>query len=188
MIDDVGDSLRGRLLVATPSLLADPNFDRTVVLVLEHGDDGALGVVLNRPSETAVAEPLPRWGDVACEPGVVFIGGPVAPSAVIALARGEARNDTEGWVPVGDDVVSVDLERMPEDLGRIDALRVFAGCAGWTPGQLEGELEANGWFVCDALPGDPFTPEPEALWRTVLGRQPGRLAWYANYPPHPSFN
>lgn len=174
--------------MATPSLLADPNFDRTVVLVLEHGDEGALGVVLNRPSETSVGEPLPAWGALASAPDVVFIGGPVAPSAVIALARGELRAGTEGWVPVGGDLASVDLERAPDELGRVDALRVFAGCAGWSPGQLEGELEADGWFVCDAHPDDPFTAEPDDLWRSVLGRQRGRLAWFAHYPPDPSFN
>lgn len=184
----MADSLRGRLLVATPSLTADPNFDRTVVLVLEHGDEGAFGVVLNRPSETAVSEPLPSWGTAASTPSVVFVGGPVAPSAVIALVRGEPTTEAPGWVPILDDLASVDLERTPDELGRIRALRVFAGCAGWAPGQLERELAADGWFVVEREPDDAFSSEPRRLWRTVLGRQRGRLAWFAHYPEHPSAN
>ena len=179
--------LRGRLLVATPPLV-DPNFDRSVVLLLEHGEDGALGIVLNRPSDTALVTVLPEWHEHATAPGVVFSGGPVAPEAVIALARG-GRDDTEGWMPVLGEVGTVDVGRDPADLGRrLDALRVFVGYSGWSPGQLEVELEQDAWFVVSAEPDDPFSARPDQLWREVLRRQRGRVAMFANYPEDPETN
>jgi putative transcriptional regulator len=181
------ETLRGRLLVATPPLV-DPNFDRSVVLMLEHGDEGALGIIINRPTDASLAAVLPDWQAHASAPGVVFSGGPVAPEAVIALARGGAATD-EGWVPVLDEVGSVDVGRDPDDLGfRIDALRVFVGYAGWGPGQLEGELEEQAWFVVPTLPSDPCAERPEELWRAVLRRQRGRVAMFANYPSDPATN
>ena len=181
------ETLRGRLLVATPPLV-DPNFDRSVVLMLEHGDEGALGIILNRPTDASLTTVLPDWHDHASAPGVVFSGGPVAPEAVIALARGGSGDDA-GWVPVLDDVGSVDVGRDPDDLGfRIAALRVFVGYAGWGPGQLEGELEEQAWFVVPTLSSDPFSERPEALWREVLRRQRGRVAMFAHYPADPTTN
>jgi putative transcriptional regulator len=181
------ETLRGRLLVATPPLV-DPNFDRSVVLMLEHGDEGALGIILNRPTEATLSTVLPEWHAHASAPGVVFSGGPVAPEAVIALARGGGVSDT-GWVPVLDDVGSVDVGLDPGDLGfPVEALRVFVGYAGWGPGQLEGELEEEAWFVVPTEASDPFAERPEDLWRDVLRRQRGRLAMFANFPPDPTAN
>jgi putative transcriptional regulator len=180
-------SFRGKLLVATPPL-ADPNFDRTVVLLLEHGDDGAIGVVLNRPTYTSLTDALPDWQPLSSAPAVVFTGGPVASEAVIALARG-AGNADAGWVQVLDDLGTVDVGRDPSAMtAEVRALRVFAGYAGWGPGQLESEIEAGGWFVVGARPDDPFTADPEALWRTVLRRQRGRVAMFANCPVDPTEN
>jgi putative transcriptional regulator len=180
--------LRGRLLVAAPPLV-DPNFDRTVVLMLEHGDDGALGLVLNRPGTTDLVEAVPDWSGLASEPAVVFAGGPVQTDAVIALARSDVDEERDGWVPVGQGLGTVDLARPPIDVPvRIDAVRVFVGYAGWAPGQLEGELEAGAWFVVDVLPDDVFGVEPRSLWQRVLRRQPGRLAMFANSPADPSTN
>lgn len=179
---------RGRLLVATPNL-GDPNFDHTVVLLLEHSDGGALGVVLNRPSETHVVGPLPEWDAHAAHPSVVFSGGPVAPSAAIGLARTGLAEEAEGWAPLLGLLGTVDLGRHPADLAvMVESLRVFAGYAGWGQGQLEGEIEAGAWFVVDAEPEDAFSPDPERLWRTVLKRQRGRLAIFANLPSDPSLN
>lgn len=179
---------KGRLLVATPNL-QDPNFSRTVVFILEHGDDGAIGVVLNRPSETGLGEALPDWQSLAAPPAVVFVGGPVAPAAAIGLARSEAPEPLDGWAPLGDHLGTVDLSRSPDDLGiGVEELRVFAGYAGWTAGQLDAELAADGWFVVDSLPHDPFAHEPGGLWSVVLRRQPGRLAMFAHAPPQPSVN
>ena len=176
-------SLRGRLLVATPPLV-DPNFDRTVVLMLEHGETGALGIVLNRPSEAALDDVLPEWRMFASPPEVVFAGGPVQTDAVIALARAEReQEDTEGWVPVLDGLGTIDLGRDPLDLAiPIEQLRVFVGYAGWSPGQLEAELAQQAWFVVDLEPDDPFAPTPDELWQRVLRRQRGRVAMFAHYP------
>jgi putative transcriptional regulator len=184
----VTDLLRGRLLVATPTLY-DPNFFRTVVLVLEHGEEGALGVVLNRPSQTAIGESLPNWASLASDPGVVFEGGPVSPDAAIGLAHARAADHTDGWAPLFGHLGTVDLARPPPELAvEVQNLRVFAGYAGWAPGQLDGEVESSGWFVLDAAPDDVFTSAPAGLWAAVLRRQRGRLAMFATAPAHPSLN
>ncbi len=169
--------LKGRLLVALPVLI-DPNFDRTVVYLLEHGNEGALGLVLNRPSPLALAEPLPRWSLLAADPEVIFVGGPVASSSAIGLGeRGE------GTVEV------VDLEEAPDAFGQpVDRVRVFAGHAGWTSGQLENEIDAGAWVVVDTEPGDVMTDDPEGLWTDVLRRQRGALAALANFPLDATLN
>jgi putative transcriptional regulator len=185
--------LRGRLLVANPGL-PDPNFDRTVVLILAHEDEGALGLVLNRPTEMDVDSPLPRWEHLAADPRVVFVGGPVSPGAAICLARvpvaGVFDPDvTEGWAPVTGELGTLDLEKDPEDLDiSVEEIRVFAGYAGWGAGQLEEEIEAGAWFVLSAEPGDIMSCEPEMLWKRVLRRQGGDLAIIAAFPPDPNLN
>lgn len=181
---------KGRLLVATPPL-DDPNFDRTVVYVIEHHTDGALGVVINRPSDEPLLEPLDRWDDLQARPGSVFHGGPVEPDALIALALAKQPIDeaTEELAPVSGRVVSADLTSDPAFVaGRLDAVRIFRGYAGWGPGQLEGEIDAGAWLVLDAEPGDVFAAAPDDLWRTVLRRQGGRLAWLATAPDDLSAN
>ncbi|MGQ0824532.1 MAG: YqgE/AlgH family protein [Actinomycetota bacterium] len=181
-----GIPLRGRLLVAAPPLV-DPNFDRTVVLVLEHGEDGALGVVLNRPSGTELEEALPDWDAFATKPSVVFVGGPVCRDSVIALARRGAT--AAGWVSVVGDLGTIDLGVSPSDgAAGLAALRVFVGYSGWSPGQLEAEIEQGGWFIVDAEPTDPFAAHPDTLWRDVLRRQRGRLRIFAMCPEDPSTN
>jgi putative transcriptional regulator len=193
--DVLETSLKGRLLVASP-VLTDPNFDRTVVLVLEHNDDGAIGVVLNRPSDTTLAETLPGWHAVAAAPGVVFVGGPVAPTAAIGLATAVAPpegdgdgNSDGGWTPILGALGTVDLERDPDELHPgVREARVFAGYAGWAPGQLEGELQVGGWFVVAADAADALVSNPGTLWRAVLKRQRGPLSWLANYPNDISTN
>ncbi|MBA2327075.1 MAG: YqgE/AlgH family protein [Actinobacteria bacterium] len=180
--------LTGRLLVAVPGMY-DANFDRTVVLVLEHGDEGAVGIVLNQPSDTETGAAVPGWGAVAAPPAVVFVGGPVLPAGALALGQVSDPSAAEGWTAVLGPVGLVDLGRAtdgaPPDVERA---RLFAGHAGWSPGQLEGEIAAGGWFVVDAEPGDAFASRPAGLWRAVLARQRGRLAWFANCPPDPSAN
>ena len=166
--------LTGKLLVALP-MLVDPNFDRTVVLVLSHGDEGAVGVVLNRPSTTAVGEALPDWSGVAAAPAVVFVGGPVQPEMAIALGHD------------GDLVATVDLEADPALL-TFREVRVYAGYAGWSGGQLEDELLEGAWVVCDGEPGDAFRADAQDLWYAVLRRQPGELRRLALLPEDPSLN
>jgi putative transcriptional regulator len=184
------ESLVGRLLVATPAL-RDPNFERTVVLLVAHEDGGALGVVLNRATEVPVAEVLGGWGSLAGDPAVVFEGGPVQPEAAICLARARpgSRDDLRGFSRVDGAVGTVDLSADPDTFAdRLQEIRVFAGYAGWRPGQLEDEINTGSWFVFDALPGDAFAPRPDDLWPMVLKRQGGMLAAVALYPADPTFN
>jgi putative transcriptional regulator len=186
--------LAGKLLVANPRLV-DPNFDRSVVLVLAHADDGAIGVVLNRPSETDLDEPLPRWAGLADHPQRVFVGGPVSHDSVICLARItapallESRVGPDGWHHVDRDLGTLDLDLDPDLVGgAIASLRVFAGYAGWSGGQLEDELVAGGWWAVDPDPGDAFSSSPADLWHDVLRRQPGPLSMVAAYPPDIHWN
>ncbi|MHB8464188.1 MAG: YqgE/AlgH family protein [Acidimicrobiales bacterium] len=184
MSDDV---VIGRLLVAAP-VLRDGNFDRSVVLVLDHSAEGALGVILNRPSTTNLRDALPQWGDRAAEPSVVFVGGPVNPSAAICIAGSDATS-TEGWQRLFGRIGTLDLGRDPADLAiSVDWLRVFAGYAGWSAGQLDDEIAAGAWWVVDAEPTDVLSPEPARLWRDVLRRQRGPLAAVADVPADPSVN
>jgi putative transcriptional regulator len=187
--------LPGRLLVATP-VIDEPTFSRTVVLLLQAGgEDGALGVVLNRPTDVEVARVLPGWDELACAPGQVFEGGPVQPQAAICLARlrpGAA--DTHGVAPLpsslpGPGLATVDLDAEPQDLApALHLVRVFAGYAGWTAGQLEAEVAEGAWWVLDALPDDPFPQRPELLWRQVLRRQGPPLAFAVTLPGDPTQN
>ena len=175
-----GDSLKGSLLVATPALV-DPNFRRTVVLVAEHGEAGAMGVVLNRPSETAVAEAIPELVSFAGDEEPVFVGGPVAVDSLLALAEVEEPDETLELV-VGAVGFVQDLE-VPSLRGR-----VFVGYAGWSPGQIEAELDEESWIVVPAEPDDVFSDDPDELWSSVLRRQGGPLALLATMPPDPSLN
>lgn len=183
----------GRLLVATPPL-DDPNFDRTVVLMLEHRDDGALGVVLTRPTPEVAHGPMARWASRLSSPATVFAGGPVGHDTMIALGRlardpGRAPDDDDPWSVIAGPLVSVDLRTDPVLFEpELTGLRIFRGYAGWGALQLEGELEAGAWVVVDTSPDDPFSTDPEGLWAHVLRRQGGRLAWAAGAPPDLSAN
>ncbi|HEX6967424.1 MAG TPA: YqgE/AlgH family protein [Micromonosporaceae bacterium] len=182
-------SMAGQLLVATP-VLKDPNFDRTVVLLIAHEPGGALGVVLNRPTEVPVSAVLDGWSPLAPEPAVLFEGGPVQPETAICLARmrGQARR-LKGFQPISGAVGTVDLSVDPEPFrDNVLGIRVFAGYSGWSAGQLEEEIAEGAWFVLDALPGDPFMPRPDDLWQMVLRRQGGMMAAVAHFPPDPSLN
>ena len=184
---EAGDTT-GKLLVATP-LIGDGNFDRTVVFMLTHQEEGAAGVVLNRPSGLLVSDALPQWAPHLAPPSTMFIGGPVSNESVVALARVHHDPDQEWWTSVLGPVGTLDLETEAETAAdALDGIRLFAGYAGWSPGQLEGEIESGAWFVVDAHPDDPLTPTPGDLWPTVLARQPSPTSWYAHYPTHPTHN
>ena len=182
-------SLVGSLLVATPAL-RDPSFERSVVLLVAHEPGGAMGVVLNRATEVPVSEVLGDWGGLAHDPAVLFEGGPVQPDSAICVARARPGvGRLAGFQPFFGSLGTVDLGREPEQLrDRVDGVRVFAGYAGWSPGQLEHEIESGSWFTFDALPGDPFMTRPDDLWAMVLRRQGGLLAAVAQYPPDPTLN
>jgi putative transcriptional regulator len=179
------DSLRGKLLVASPALV-DPNFARTVALITEHNDEGAMGIVLNRPSETAVQDVVPDLATAAGE-GPIFIGGPVQPQALVVLAE-FADPEAAAWIVVAD-VGFVAAETDHADLERVIRRgRVYAGYSGWGAGQLEAELEEEAWIVEPPLPAELFPEDPEALWHDVLERKGGQYALIARMPDDPSVN
>ena len=173
--------LGGALLVASP-LLVDPNFYRSVVLVCNHGDDGTLGVILNRPSQADAGLFLPDWSEHLTPPGVVFEGGPVQRDTAVALGRLAAAPGTGEWMPVAHGAGLLDISAGPDGLSEIVDLRIFSGYAGWGNGQLEGEVGQGDWFVVESLATDLFAVDASGLWRRVLRRQRGRLAMFAAYP------
>jgi putative transcriptional regulator len=186
--DSMTTSFKGRLLVASPSL-EDPNFDRTVVLMLDHDEGGALGVVVNRPGELTVADALPHWTELAAEPAVVFSGGPVAPEAAFCLGRVDLPSEDGAWTAVLGQLGVLDVTRLPDDVGqRVREVRIFSGCAGWSPGQLEDEIAAGAWYVVEASQDDALSTQPLELWQRVLRRQGGRLALVSAFPANPSLN
>jgi putative transcriptional regulator len=180
------ESTKGQLLIAGPTL-ADPNFWRTVILVVDHSGDGALGLVLNRPSDTTVGEAVPQLSDVAGPAEDVMIGGPVQPSSVIVLAEFE---DPEEAALISFDQIGVLASGTPlDEIGAgISSVRVFAGHAGWGPGQLDDELERGDWFLEPATYDDAFSSEPRELWKSVLSRKGGSYALVARMPVDPSMN
>ena len=182
----VVDSLKGQLLVAAPSL-DDPNFSRTVVLVAEHNDEGAMGVVLNRESELEVAEAAPALGDLVDVGEHVRSGGPVQPTAVVIVAEFEdsAQAATLVLEQVGFVAADTDFDTLASDVGRV---RVFAGLAGWGPGQLEAELDREDWIVEPATADDVFAGDADGLWSAVLERKGGQYALVARMPLDPSLN
>ncbi len=177
------ESLRGKLLISSPALY-DPNFRRTVVLVAHHDEDGAMGLVLNRPADTPVAEAAPQLCGLVDAAEPILVGGPVSPEALMVLA--EFDDPAETAVPVLDSVGFVSADSEPDELATRRA-RVFAGYAGWGAGQLEAELEEGSWIVEQAEPGDPFA-DPDELWAAVLRRKGGPFRLLVTMPDNPSLN
>jgi putative transcriptional regulator len=172
-----------RLLIAAPDL-ADPEFFRTVVFLIEHDETGSVGVIVNRPSHTPVGHILPDWQDVMSEPAVIFNGGPVQRDGALGLGRLAAATDAgTGLRAVSGGLALVDLDAPAADVAiNSQSLRVFAGHAGWTVGQLEDEIARGGWFVVAGGLDDVFSPHPGTLWRSVLRRQPAPLSLLSTYP------
>lgn len=175
----------GSLLVSAIDL-SEPTFRRTVIYVIEHNEAGSLGVVLNRPSDTAVHDVLPRWSEVVSAPRTLFVGGPVKRDAALCVATvrvGVSIAGVSGLRRVDGRVVLVDLDADPAEIAPlIEGARIFAGYAGWTFGQLEGELDNHDWYVVSALPADPIYPGRTDLWAQVLRRQPLPLSLLASHP------
>jgi len=179
------DSLRGQLLIAGPGLF-DPNFRRTVILIGEHNEEGALGVVLNRPAPVLAAEVVPPLAPLVSGDDPIFVGGPVQPEAAVVLA--EFVDASVAGLSVMGAIGFLMGDVAAEAVAGVRRARIFAGYAGWGPGQLEAELEAGGWIVEPALEEDVFTGEPEALWSSVLRRKGGNYALLATMPLDPSMN
>jgi len=177
-------------------MLGDPNFRRTVVLIVEHeAEQGTLGVVLNRPTKIPVGQVLEPWTELATDPSVVFTGGPVSPNSALALAHVPGTDEPVGWHPLDAAAPAVarvglvDLDAPPGLLAAaIVSLRVYAGYAGWGAGQLQAEIDEGAWYVVPAETSDPFSAEPGRLWPAVLRRQGGELAYVATYPDDPGLN
>lgn len=179
-------SLRGHLLVAGPDLV-DPNFRRTVVLVGEHGEEGAMGVVLNRPSPVSVDLAVPALAELVEEGEVVHVGGPVQPQAIVVLGDFSDTEEAAALVVGSIGFLPGELESAG-DVASLTRSRVFAGYAGWGPGQLETELSEASWIVEPAQPEDVFTTDADGLWSAVLRRKGGPFAVLALMPPDPSAN
>src|SRR5262249_34503563 len=175
------ESLRGKLILASP-VLRDPNFVRTVVLIAEHTDEGAMGLVLNRPAQATVGEAVPDLSWLAGDQAPVFVRGAVSEAAVIVLAEFD-RPELAGAL-VDDDLGFIGAEADDADRldGAIRRARVFAGHAGWGPGQLEGELDEEAWIIEPPLRDEIFTDEPEDLWSAVLRRKGKRFSLLATVP------
>jgi putative transcriptional regulator len=179
-------SLARHLLIATPALV-DPNFHRTVVLIAHHDEQGAMGVVLNRPTEASVGEALPEVEGVVDPDDVVFAGGPVATEGVMVLAQ--LSDPSFAALHLDDDLGFVAIEEDNTELAAATRrARAFAGHAGWGPGQLESEIAEDAWIVEPARHEDAFTDAPQDLWKAVLERKGGSYALVARMPEDPSVN
>ena len=178
------NSLQGKLLVSSPALV-DPNFRKTVVLIAHHDDDGAMGLVLSRPSELPATDAVPALAGLPGAEGPVFVGGPVQPEAFMVLA--EFDDVTEAAAPIVDGVGFMPADAEPDDLS-IRRLRLFAGYSGWGAGQLEAELAESSWIVVDAVADDAFAEDPDELWRNVLHRKGGSFSLMENMPFDPGLN
>lgn len=193
------EAASGDLLVAMPGL-TDPNFSHTVILLLEHSTEGTVGVVLNRPSEVKLEHVLPTWAPLATGSDVFHLGGPCQTDTALCLARGQlpdsptdldARAELAGLGlrPTGSGIYLADLDVEPDPAGgRISDIRVFAGYAGWSPGQLDDEIADGAWLCVPADPRDVFAAVPDRLWRSVLSRQDGPLAVLRSAPADPTTN
>ena len=184
----------GRLLVATP-LLGDPNFRRTVVLVVEdEPEEGTLGVVLNRPTKVPVGRVLEPWTELASDPSVVFKGGPVAPNSALGLASVPGPEEPLGWRALDSSALPsriglLDLDTPPQLVADgIASFRVFVGYAGWGPGQLQAEIDEGAWYVVSGEPGRPLRPGSRAALAGRAAPAGGALALVATYPDDPAQN
>jgi putative transcriptional regulator len=184
-MEDSAQSLRGKLIVASPALV-DPNFARTVVLITEHNEEGAMGIVLNRPAEATVEQVLPDLVGIAADESL-FVGGPVQPDAIVLLAE-FSDPEAAAWIVAAD----VGLAAADRDLDDLAAAvrrgRLYAGYSGWGPAQLEAELELESWIVEPPLPAELFPDDPASLWSDVLARKGGQYALIARMPDDPSQN
>jgi len=182
----------GLLLVSAPSV--EEPFHQAVILLLEHDESGTLGVVLNQPTTLDVGTVLPTWRDHLTGTPYLFQGGPVALDSALGLAALESSRpevEPEGFRHVAGSLGIIDLDTPADDLTpHLQALRIYAGYAGWAAGQLDDELERGSWAVVPPgdLVADAFLADPEQLWSAVLRRAGGTLSWWPTCPSDPELN
>lgn len=164
----MSDSYRGKILIAGKDL-RDPNFFKSVVLMVEHGAEGAMGLVVNRPSSITVENALSGHFDCQLPDDHVYFGGPVEPSALFIMHTAEELNDSETsvipGVYVGNSAAAFErvVEAAAQGLDELE-FRIFFGCAGWAPGQLEGEIARGDWFVHPATRDLVFFHDAYDIW------------------------
>lgn len=168
-------SVSGKLLVAVPAL-ADPHFSRSVVYILEHNSNGAVGLVLNHPGSSSLPSPLDEIAHQLSEPGVPFVGGPVLPEGALCLASAPVDFQQDAFEADAPGIGRLDIDAVFSIIryaipGSMPKLRIFFGHAGWGPGQLDGELLIGSWIVVDCERTDPFVSDPDQLYARVLLRQ-----------------
>jgi putative transcriptional regulator len=184
----VDNDLSGNLLVATPQI-GEGVFHRSVVLLLHHDAEGAQGVVLNRPMEARVDVVLPDWQPYATSPSVLFEGGPVGLDSALGLVSAPGDVEPMGVKRLFGGIGLVDLDTPPAlVMPDLAGLRIYAGYAGWSPGQLEDEIEEGSWYVVESEARDAFTDAPSRMWERVLRRQRDHLAFVATFPADPEMN
>ncbi len=179
---------RGNLLIADPDLI-DPNFFHAVVLILEHDEEGALGLVLNRPTCVSAAQMVPEWKSRVSNPMNIFQGGPIPSKMLIGLADVTNNTEIDTWKPILDSAGIMSVEEKPpiSDPG-ISALRLYSGYSGWTAGQLDSEINTGSWFTVPAGPADLFESNPADLWFRLLHTYHGKWPWHARASIAPSRN
>lgn len=166
---------KGQFLIANRKL-PDPRFKETVVLLIEYGPGGALGLVINQRTELRLVSLLPDIAELGGSPARVFVGGPVAQTGILVLVR--AAEPPKASVTVFGDVHasgSLDVLRAHAREGE-EKLRAYIGYAGWAPGQLEAEVERNDWYVVPGSAADVFADDPEALWSRLIRSFEGQWA------------
>ena len=179
-------SFRGKLLLATPELV-DPNFNRSVVLIIEHTNDGAIGVVLNRRTELNSIEVLPKWDFHSPPDSILFWGGPVQQDSLLALGL-LPQDHIDTHASLLGRIIVIDLNQDIIDSDKLISARLYSGYAGWSPGQLNAEISSGGWIVVEVVDSDPFLDQPIDLWSEVLSRQQGFVSQLAQYPDNPRMN
>ncbi|MBA4505735.1 YqgE/AlgH family protein [Corynebacterium sanguinis] len=180
-----GEPAPGMLLLAAPGMLS-PEFARTVVLIVDHGIDSTLGVILNSRSEIAVHNAMPEWVDLVAAPQAMYRGGPVGATSMVGIgvtSSGVLIDDQPVLTRLANRLAQVDLRAEPQEVApAVDSMRLFLGYAEWAPGQLDEEIERGDWFIAPALPSDVVAPAAADLWGDVMRRQAMPLPLYATFP------
>ena len=188
----MSDFLQGKFLVAC-SQLRDESFFKTAVLIVEHGTDGAMGLVINRPSPCTVADALTGHLELPGNEELVFVGGPVEPAALFVVHNSACMDPQEAPVvpdvymgssaEIFEDILKA-VEKCPDEL----KCRVFSGCAGWGPGQLEDEVERGDWLICDAEAHYVFHEDPYAIWDLLVTKSYASKRLLPHECEHPEWN